>query len=516
MRLSLLLERTAEALPDRIATISRERERTWAAVHADMLATAGALAGLGVGRGEVVAVLAFNNDRWVDLYFALWRLGALAAPLNVRLAPFELAEQLKDCGATVLVTDAAHDALGIRLTAKSAIRHLSWSISPPSGAITLDAAMRGARSTSDAGVGDADPCGIFYTGGTSGRPKGVLVPHRSLFLHCLTNASVVPSAESGAFLHTAPIFHLSGVNGVVGGTGRGAQHVFIDKFEPGEALRVIAAHRPASLILAPVMLQRLLDHPDFTSSDLSSLQMLVYGSAPMPEALLRRAMAALPDVGFAQGYGMSEVAGSVATLGPADHCPDGPRAGRLCSAGKPTPLCELRIVDEEGRDAAAGAVGELWVRTPTLMLGYHNQPEETARAIVDGWYRTGDGGRIDGDGYLYIVDRMKDMIVSGGENVYSVEVEAALASHPAVAQAAVFGIPDDRWGEAVHAEVALRSGSAASADDIVEHCRARIAGYKLPRSIVIHEGELPTTPAGKIQKAELKAPYWEGRDRAVN
>jgi long-chain acyl-CoA synthetase len=503
VRLYLPFQRTVQALPNAAGSVKKDALRSWAQVHDDVLATAGALGDLGVGKGAMVAVLAFNSPRWLDIYFACWRIGAAIVPLNVRLAPFELAEQLRDCGARVLLADRAFGELGGQLAAELGITHLSWSDGDlPAGAQRLTDLMQAAPQAEDVGAGGADLAGVFYTGGSTGRPKGVMLSHQNLFLSVVGALVFGPSGQGGAFLHTAPLFHISGATNLLSATARGIPNLFLDKFEAGEALRLITEYRPTSCVLAPTMIQMLLDHPDFEKSDLSSLQTLIYGSAPMPEPLLRRAIGKIPTTSFAQGYGMTEAAGGVSVLMPDDHELSGPHPERLKSAGKPTFVAEIRIVDEHGLDAPKGEVGEIWVRSPTIMLGYLNQPEETAKVLANGWYRTGDG--------------VKDMIVTGAENVYSVEVETALLSHPAVAQAAVYGVPDERWGERVHAEVVLRPGADVGADELVAHCRTRIAGYKTPRSIEIRGEAFPTTPAGKVQKHLLRARHWEGRSRTVN
>jgi long-chain acyl-CoA synthetase len=508
VRLGYLIDRAAALAAATPAAADAEGEtRSWAALRDDVLAMAAALAALGVGRGTPVAVLALNAARWLDTCFALWRLGAVVVPLNMRLAPAELVAQLRDSGARLLLCDRTLAPLAAQLDGPAGVRVQAWDALP----------FGTAPVPADAGAGGEDLAAIFYTGGSTGRPKGVLLSHAALSLAALTAVVEAISAPRGAVLHVAPMFHLSGAVALVSAVQQRLPGIFVARFDPGLVLRLVAQHRPTSLVVAPIMLQMFLDHPDFARTDLSSLETLVYGSAPMPEPLLHRAIRALPPTtGFVQGYGMTEAAGAVSLLKREDHDPDAPHPERLRSAGRPTLFAELRVVNVQSQDLPAGEIGEVIVRTPTLMRGYLGQPAETARALRDGWYHTGDAGYLDAHGYLYIVDRLKDMIVSGGENVYCAEVEAALCSHPDVAQAAVFGIPHETYGEAVHAEIVPVPGSRPDVEALIAHCRARIAGYKLPRSIVLRTEPLPMSAAGKVQKNVLRAPFWSGRDRQVN
>jgi long-chain acyl-CoA synthetase len=264
------------------------------------------------------------------------------------------------------------------------------------------------------------------------------------------------------------------------------------------------------------MIQMLVDHPALGSYNLSSLKNIIYGASPISEAVLGRAMLALPNTRFTQAYGMTELSPIATLLHWKEHIGEGRAKGRQRAAGRATLGCEVRIVDADNRPLANGSVGEIIVRGDNVMMGYWERPEETARAVVDGWMHTGDGGFMDADGFVYVVDRVKDMIISGGENVYSVEVENAVTQHPAVAQCAVIGIPNERWGEQVHAVVVTRSGATVSAEELIEFCKTLIAGYKCPRSVEISEIALPLSGAGKVLKRELRKPFWENRERLVS
>jgi long-chain acyl-CoA synthetase len=284
-------------------------------------------------------------------------------------------------------------------------------------------------------------------------------------------------------------------------------------FDPAPVMALVERHAVTSTVMVPTMIGMLLAHPEFRPERLVSLRMLTYGASPMPGALLEQLLTLFPTIDIYQGYGMTEASAVLTALGPDDH-----RAGgeRLRSAGRPVPGVVLSIQDAEGRPLPAGETGEVCARAGNFMREYWNKPDATTEAFRGGWYHSGDAGYLDKDGYLYLVDRVKDMIVTGGENVYSVEVENAIASHPAVAQVAVIGIPSEKWGEAVHAIVVVREGATVTEDEIVAHAREYIAGYKLPKSVELRTEPLPLSGALKVLKRELRAPYWEGRDRAVN
>lgn len=520
MHLTKTLSRAVQIAGEKTATVYRERTRTWNEVEARVARLASVLQDFGVTKGASVAILAFNSDYYLEYVFAVWRLAAAVNPLNIRLSAPEMAYCLDDSETTVLLVD--EEFLDLAYQIRGQCRRLDHVIvlsekSTNEDAPAIETLIANADPFHDDTANGDDIAGIFYTGGTTGRAKGVLLTHSNLLLSALGGQVRNPGYDGDTLLHTAPLFHLSGAVSMIAGAGRAAQNVFMQKFDAGEALALIERYEPRSITLAPIMLQMMIDHPDFGKRNLEGLKTIVYGSAPMPEALLRRAIATLPaGTGFIQGYGMTEAAGALSFLGPEDHDPDGPHPERLKSAGRSTVLAEVKICDPEGREVPRGTVGEVCARTPTLMKGYLNQPEVTENAFRDGWYRSGDGGYMDENGYIYIVDRFKDMIVTGGENVYSAEVETVLTAHPAVAMCAVFGIPDPEWGEKVHADVLLQEGAEVAESDLIAHCRSALAGYKTPRSITIRTEPFPVTPAGKIQKNLIKAPYWEDRDRSVN
>jgi len=318
--------------------------------------------------------------------------------------------------------------------------------------------------------------------------------------------------ERLVYLHQTPMFHAASFGGVLTIPAIGATTTYVNLFEPTAVLDVVEREQVTTTVMVPTMIQMLLDHPAYRPERLRSLRSLVYGASPMPTALLERLLGELPAVDVYQGYGTTESCGLLTVLGPEEHRQGGEL---LRSAGRPIIGTSLTIQDSTGQVLGPGEIGEVCVRCGNLMREYWHRPAETAAAFAGGWYHTGDAGRLDDDGYLYLIDRVKDMIVSGGENVYSAEVENALSSHPAVAQVAVIGIPSERWGEAVHAVVVLKPGQEVSEHDLQEWARERIAGYKIPKSIEFRAEPLPLSGAMKILKRELRAPYWEGKDRSV-
>lgn len=513
------LSRAAGLFPQRTAIRFSDRTRTWADLDLATQELAGGLRSLGIAPGDRVAILALNSDRYIELFFAAWRLNAAVVPLNTRWSVDEVRFALEDSTPAVLIVDDAFAAMA---------RTLNWPLAGqslvyigggpgPEGAMSYQALRRGAEPITSLGGGGEDMAGIFYTGGTTGRPKGVMLAHTSLVATLLAGlgGDDAPHDEA-SLLCVLPMFHMAGAQLAVVAALSARPLIVHPGFDPAAILACVEQDRVDTLSLVPAMWGMLVDHPKAAEADLSSLTRAAYGASPMPEGILRRVMARLPQARFLQGYGQTETAGICTLLGPDDHDPDGPNAHRLRSAGQPILFSELRILDENGEVQPRGQVGEIAIRSTGAMLGYWNRPQETADTLRDGWIMSGDAGYLDDDGYLFIVDRTKDMIISGGENVYSAETESALSTHPDVLECAVIGIPDATWGERVHAIVRLKPGLRPDPDSLIDFCKARIAGYKCPRSIDFREAPFPLSAAGKVLKRELRAPYWEGRARNVN
>lgn len=451
---------------------------------------AAALAARGVAVGDRVALLAPNTDRLVSAIYACWWLGAVACPLNIRWSTTELAHALDDSAASLVLVD------------EPLVDRLPRSERPVAALAAFDDEARALAPRPDSRTGGDAMAALLYTGGTTGRAKGVVLTHANFWSASMTRAAELPNPPDGVSLLVAPLFHVAGLGRLVGQTLVGGGCVTMAQFRPDAVLAAIEQHHIADIIVVPTMLQSLLDDPSFAPPRVQSLQRIAFGAAPMPPDLLDRALAAWPEAEFFQAYGLTETAGAVCINLPENHrSAEARAAGRLNAVGRAGLGAEIIVADAEGRELPAGEVGEVLCRGPMVTPGYWRDAQATAAALQGGWLHTGDAGRMTADGTLSIVDRLKDMIITGGENVYSAEVEAALRAHPAVAQAAVVGVPDARWGEAVHAFVVWREVSTEEA--LRAWCRERLAGYKCPRAYTV-VAELPLSAAGKVLKNELR------------
>ena len=486
---------------------------------ADRVARLGAaLRELGMRDGDRVAMLAANGIAYIEFYFGVLWGGGVMVPINSRFALAEMLEQAADCTPTVLICDRDHREMAEAvMQTTSSIRAMICvdSDTVSAGVYDYESLLAATKPCSDALRSGEDLACIFYTGGTTGRAKGAMLSHRNLWANVVVTAAVLGFDETMVSLHAGPLFHL-GAGARVYTTGvLGGRHVVLPRFTPADVLAAIARERVTVATFVPTMLAMMLELPDLDRYDLSSLRLITYGASPMPPTVLAECMRRFPTVRFAQSYGMTELSPVAAILTPADHMPGTPPQ-RLRSAGRPISSAEVMIADPQDHECPQGQVGQILVRGPMVMQGYWNKPELSAETLRGGWMHTGDSGYFDADGYLYVVDRIKDMIISGGENVYSTEVENAIATHPGVAQCAVIGIPSERWGETVHAVVTRRAGTALSEADVIAHCRTLIAGYKCPRSVEVRDDPLPLSSVNKINKALLRAPFWADRTRQVN
>lgn len=508
MQLTQGLRRSAALLGESTATICGDRSATWS-IFADRVARlAGGLFAKGIGPGDRVVILALNSDRYMEALYAIAWAGAVSVPFNTRWAAAEMKAALDDCTPSAIFADEAYAAQAQVLDTGVGIPLIGME-GPLSGG-SIEKLVAEHRPVADrAGNGDDLAC-IVYTGGTTGRSKGVMLSHANLLINFLLFHAAAPFDRDTRFLHTPPMFHLADLANVFGITMIGGSHVILPGFEANAVIDAVVRHQVNALVLVPTMIGMLCETLRARPADLSVIRRMTYGASPISPALLERAMAVMPNTRFCQGFGQTEHSPALTMLDHSDHL-----AGRLESCGRPLPGVDMRIVDADLVDLPKGEVGEVVVRGPSVMLGYWNQPELTAATVVNGWLRTGDAGRFDGEGYLYLVDRVKDMIVSGGENVYSAEVENALLEHPDVIQCAAIGVPDDLWGERVHAVIQLREGSSATETDLIQHCEPLIANYKRPKSIELRFTPLPLSGVGKILKSELRAPYWEGRTRRI-
>ena len=495
-----LVEHWAAATPDAEAISFEGQSHTWSQWRDRIRRVAGALRAAGVGPGDRVAYLDKNNLSCLEVVLGASSLGAATAILNWRLAPDELDYVIRDSGAKVLFV--ADDLLpGVKGIVDGPTTVLL------SGYEELIAGAEPVGVQPDARADD--PALVMYSSGTTGRPKGVLLSHGNVLAHARSSRVVLPVAPGSRSLVAMPLFHVGGSCYALSGFLDGIPSTLLR--EPsGPGLLGAIAQGCTHAFLVPAVVAGIMAAGQPAITAFGRLKQLVYGASPMPLPLLRAAMAAWPDTDFVQVYGMTEMAGAITVLTPDDHR-DTSHPERLASAGRPFGDAELRVVDPATLEDAP--VGELWFRTPQTMVGYLGQPAATADTVTsDGWLRTGDIGRVDDGGYVFIVDRVKDMIITGGENVYSPEVERVLAEHPAVADVAVIGVPDDRWGESVKAFVQPADGQPVDAEQLVAFARERLAGYKVPRSIEV-VAEMPRNATGKILKKVLRQPYWP--DRAV-
>ena len=518
MYLTQALHRAVQQHPERTAVRFGERSRTFREFADRVARLAGALQSLGIKAGDRVAMLSLNSDRYLEYQMAVPWAGGVLNPCNTRWSAAEIVYSLDDSGSTLLLVDENFRPMieGLRRDAKS-LREVIYcgDAQAPAGTHDYEALIAASAPVPDAVRRGDDLAGIFYTGGTTGFPKGVMLSHTNLCSSGLAMRADGLATPNGTYLHAAPMFHLADMGVAMPHWIEGNSHSIVPGFNPEGVLDIMARDRVTHVLLVPTMIQMMVDHPAMKQPrDLSALHTIAYGASPMSEAVIERAMAALPGVGFMQAYGMTELS-PLATINPAwAHTAEGRKFGKLRAAGRASFCCEVRIVDTEGREVPRGTVGEVIVRGPNVMQGYWNKPEQTAAALKNGWMHTGDGAYMDEDGFIFIADRLKDMIISGGENIYSAEVENALAQHPSIAACAVIGIPSEQWGETVHAVVVRKPGQDPTPEALIAHCKSLIAGYKCPRSIDFVEA-LPLSGAGKVLKTALREPFWKGRTRNV-
>ena len=503
----------AAVQPDAEALTFGDVRWTWAQWHDRIRRAAGGLAALGLGRGDRVAVLDKNNPACLEVALGAGLLGAASTAVNWRLAAGELDYVINDSGTSVLFAGA--ELMPAVEAIRDQIPRVTRVITVGGPDDAYEAFLAAARPAGRGReVTAADLWLVMYSSGTTGRPKGVMLSHRNIVAHTRNTASLGPIGPADRNLVAMPLFHVGGTSYAMFGVYTGTPTTFTREPDPASLLAAFASGATHAF-LVPAVVSGLLAGGEAAIAALSGLKYLLYGAAPMPLPVLRQALAAWPELNFVQVYGQTELSGVISALPPQAHR-DAAREDLLVSAGTLLPGAELRVVDPAtGRDVAAGQPGEFWFRSAQRMMGYLNRPEATAETITEaGWLRSGDIGHVDGDGVLFVSDRVKDMIITGGENVYSPEVEQVIAEHPAVAEVAVIGVPDPRWGENVKAMVALRAGQQATGPEIIEFTRARLAHYKCPRTVDFIDA-LPRNPSGKVLKRTLRAPYWEGRDRQI-
>lgn len=518
MQATQMLRQAVMEQPNRAGTRFNGRERTWREIGQRVPKLAGALRELGIATGDCVAAIGFNSDRYLELYYAIPWAGAVFAPLNIRWSVAENKFAVRDSKAKVLFIDDDFHAHGLELNEASAMTLVYMGEGKtPEGMLDYETILAAAEPIPDADRYGDDLYVVLYTSGTTSQSKGVALTHRNAMAASVAFLATLPARDDLTHLHVGGMFHLSGAGPTWYITLAGGTHAILPKFDVDAVMHSIPEHKVTNIVLVPTMINMLINHPKLAEFDLSSVRTCVYGGSPMPEAVLNGAIKNLPSWGFHQIYGMTETAGyGVAFkwaehLKALDHAPH-----RLKAAGRAVPGLQVKIVRPDGSEADLKETGEVLMRGDHVMPRYLNNDKASAESLAGGWMHSGDAGFVDEDGFLYIADRIKDMIVSGGENVYSVDVERAIYQHPAVREAAVIGIPSEKWGEAVHAVVVLKDGQNATEQDIIAHCKSLIGGYKCPRSVEFRTEALPVTPVGKIRKNVLRDPHWASHTRKIN
>jgi len=496
------LKYASSMAPTKTAVIDGAESLNFSELHRRCRLLAGALRALGLDKGDRVAILANNGQRYIETYMGVPAAGFVVLPLNTRHAVTELKYALEDSQAKVLLSDRDPGELA------DCVEHV---IMIPDA---YDTMLNEAEELElGINVEEGDLAGLFYTGGTTGKSKGVMLSHRNLIANTLHYLASVPKREDDVVLVMAPLFHAAGSAGVIANIWTLGTQVTLAAFDPKTALDLIAKHGITDSIGVPTMLAAIAEEQHARPRKTDTLKMLVHGGSPIATEILRRTHSAFPTAELIEVYGATELSPLCTILTNEQDLIDSPLA-RSC--GRPVLGNEIDILDPDGNALASGEIGEVVVRGPNVMQGYWNKPEQTAAVLKEGAYWTGDLGYMDEQGYVFLVDRSKDMIVTGGENVYCTEVEEVLYQYSGILEVAVFGVPDDKWGEAVWAVIVPREGSEIEPAQVIEFCRERIAGYKVPKGIDVQLEALPKSGPGKVLKRELRAPHWEGKERSVN
>jgi long-chain acyl-CoA synthetase len=495
---ALPLDRALATAAGSCAVVCQDSRRTYAELGSRCRRLAGGLRALDLAPGDRVGVIGLNSDRYLELYLGVPAAGLVLVPVNSRLAPAEMRAILADAGVSVLFADAYYPGAA----------DVKQVLTLPGDYEELIAA---ADEGSEARLAEDDLAALFYTSGTTGAAKGAMHTHRSLVASALHFMATWPFDRQTRWLVASPMFHTGGIIGTLATVWAGGTHVIMPRFDPDLAVDLIEREAITHTLLVPTMLAVAANAQLARPRDVSSLRYLSHGASPISAQTLKQARRAFPQAELLHVYGTTE-ATPITTLLPHEELILDTPLVRSC--GQPATGVQVRITDDEGQDVPPGQVGDILVRSASVMAGYWQQPRATAEVMRGDWYLTGDLGYRDDESYLYLVDRAKDMIVSGGENIYSTEVEDALASHPAVDEVAVFGIPDPRWGESVYAVVHVRQ--PVSSEELIAHCRQRIAGFKVPKCIELRTESLPKSAAGKILKRELREPHWAGQHTYVS
>ncbi|MBT4638788.1 MAG: long-chain-fatty-acid--CoA ligase [Deltaproteobacteria bacterium] len=513
-----LLRRGVKLYPDRGVMRYQDKDMSYRELNLRVNRLAGSMLKMGIRQGDRIAILAANSNAYLEVCLACGKIGVVFIPLNARLKGDELKYIIKHGKAKALFTIPPFVELVASMKGELPIvEHFICIGQPAEGYGDYEALLsESTEMEPDVQVTESDVFCQMYTSGTTGLPKGAMLTHRNL-LSVATACCLEHDIKAGdKYLMVMPLFHVGGLVPALSALIVGAKLFVYPTFDPQEVLRAISENKITHAALVAAMILFVLSVPDAGSHDFSKLKYIVYGGSPISPDLLKQAMTVF-KCDFIQGYGLTEAASFATLLRPEDHVLDGTpeQLKRLTSAGKEMLGIEVKVVDEQGEEVKAGDLGEIIIKGENNMLGYWEQPEETTEALRNGWFYSGDMGTVDDEGYIFILERKKDMIISGGENIYSREIEDVLASHPAVAEGSIIGVPDEVWGESVKAVIVVKEGESVTEQEIIDFCASKLAGYKKPKSVDILT-ELPRTPAGKVLKRLLRDPYWEGHDRGVH
>ena len=513
------LLRASQLQPDIPALVSAKSSFTWCEVKTSVASLAGGLKDLGLKTEDRVAMLSLNSHRYAEFYYGVFWAGGNVVPMNIRWSMSEHIYAINDSEVKFIIVDDNFKDVGKSLFQECAslkgIIHASDNRAAGE-MINYEDIIENSLPVEDSNRSGEDLAGIFYTGGTTGFPKGVMLPHRALWTSAFCFGHAANVTQRDRVIHAPPLFHIAGSAMLFAVTLFGGSHAFIDGFEPKAFIRAISELNGSMSLLVPTMVTMLLQSPQLKQTDTTKFTRLLYGASPMTLAILNEAMEKLPSTKFIHAYGQTELGPLATILEPEYHSVEGAESGVIRSVGRPVPSVEIEIVDENGLEVSRGVTGEIKVKGANTMLGYWKKPDETTETLKNGWVHTGDGGYMDKEGFIYVVDRLKDMIITGGENVYSAEVENIIMQFPGLLECAVVGIPSKKWGEAVHAFVVVRDGFEVKEAAIMDYCRTQISSFKCPRTIDIQTNPLPKSAAGKIQKFELRAPFWDGHDRKIS
>ena len=512
------LHRAIQLTPNALATSFEGREQSFAELQNRVAKLAGAFANLGIKKGDCITILSFNSDKYIESYLAIAWLGAVVNPANFRWNNAEVIYSINDSQSCALIVDEQFSEAGIEIAQTcDSVKHLIYAgnKAPKPNQLSYETLVKEAAPIPDSQTGGDETFGIFYTGGTTGAPKGVMLSHSNICSSAMALMAEGSFPEGAIGLHLAPMFHLADMMMTTCLILRGGSHVICSTFDPATALQTIAASAVTDLLLVPAMLGAIVETATNGSYDTSSIARIMYGASPASETLLIKTLEAIPTAKLTQVYGMTEMAAVMTVLPPAMHESSAREKGMLRSGGRSACHVQIRIVDEKGNEMPRNAIGEIKAKGPNVMQRYLNKPEATEAAIKNGWMHTGDMGYLNEDGYLFIVDRLKDMIISGGENIYSAEVENVISKYPGIKACAVVGIPCDTMGEKVHAALVLENGAEVTQEALYNFCKQSIAGYKSPKSIEVLK-TLPLSGAGKVLKTAIREPFWKGKDSAIN